>query len=64
MNAFAIMGSSLVDLDFGLTGLEPLLSILVTVVGISVAFLARDALATPNLVPVRVRAKQDKRIHR
>ena len=56
MNAFAIMGNSLVELPFGLTGLESFLGFMMTVVGISVAILARDSLTTTKPLPVRARA--------
>ncbi|MDG2307195.1 MAG: hypothetical protein P8R42_21605 [Candidatus Binatia bacterium] len=63
MNVFAIMGSSLVRLDLGLTGLEPLLALTATAVGVSIAILARDALvySRPTTASVRARSAEDTR---
>lgn len=45
MNALSTLGNSLSEIDLGLTGLEPLLAIMMVVIGVSAVLLARDEFA-------------------
>lgn len=60
MNTLTTLGNSLADLDLGLTGLEPLLGVLMVVVGVTTAILIADEVA--NAEPVRIPARSPNQV--
>ena len=60
VNTLTTLGNSLADLDLGLTGLEPLLGVLMVVVGVTTAILIADEVS--NSEPIRIPARRPNQV--